>query len=168
MIFSATVPNFIAKIASESMDKPVLIDLVGEDTNQLPATLVSKAIISPNFEHKIQHIKQFVQQNRDKKVMIFTETKSDAQRFVELDFAKFLPIHGDLDQRAREKALGRFREEGSKYILVGTDVAARGLDVDDIDVVMHLQCRQVDSFVHRSGRTARKGKDGLNILFIGK
>ena len=168
MIFSATVPNFIAKIASESMDKPVMIDLVGEDTNQLPAQLVSKAIISPNWEHKIQHIKQFVQANRDKKVMVFTETKSDAQRFAALDFANFLPIHGDLDQRARERALSKFREAGSRSILVGTDVAARGLDVDDIDVVIHLQCRHVDSYVHRSGRTARKGKEGLNVLFIGK
>ena len=51
---------------------------------------------------------------------------------------------------------------------MGTDVAARGLDVDDIDVVIHLQSKQVDSFVHRSGRTARKGKDGLNILFMNK
>ena len=78
MIFSATVPNFIAKIASESMDKPVMIDLVGEDTNQLPAQLVSKAILSPSFDHKVQHIKQFVTANRDKKVIIFCETKSDA------------------------------------------------------------------------------------------
>lgn len=50
-------------------------------------------------------------------------------------------------------------------MLVGTDVAARGLDVDDVDVVIHTSCNQLDSFVHRSGRTARKGKDGLNILF---
>ena len=50
--------------------------------------------------------------------------------------------------------------------MVGTDVAARGLDVDDIDVVIHLNCKQQDSFVHRSGRTARKGKKGLNILFF--
>lgn len=51
---------------------------------------------------------------------------------------------------------------------MGTDVAARGLDVDDIDVVIQMGCRQVDSFVHRAGRTARKGKDGLNILFFEK
>ena len=115
-----------------------MIDLVGDDTNQLPDQLVSKVIISPSFDHKVQHIKQFVMNNRDKKIMIFTETKSDAQTFGTLDFANFLPIHGDLSQRDREKALGRFREEGSRYILVGTDVAARGLDVDDIDVVIQL------------------------------
>ena len=52
--------------------------------------------------------------------------------------------------------------------MVGTDVAARGLDVDDIDVVIQMSCRHHDSFVHRSGRTARKGKNGLNILFFEK
>ena len=52
--------------------------------------------------------------------------------------------------------------------MVGTDVAARGLDVDDIDVVIQMSCKELDSFVHRSGRTARKGKDGLNILFFEK
>lgn len=51
---------------------------------------------------------------------------------------------------------------------MGTDVAARGLDVDDIDVVIHMSCKELDSFVHRSGRTARAGKDGLNILFFEK
>lgn len=59
-----------------------------------------------------------------------------------------------------------FRKPGSNHILVGTDVAARGLDVDDIEVVIQCSCNYLDSFVHRSGRTARKGKDGLNILFI--
>jgi superfamily II DNA/RNA helicase len=100
--------------------------------------------------------------------MIFTETKQDAREFEKLEFANFLPIHGDLEQRARENALQKFRTAGAKYILVGTDVAARGLDVDDIDVVIQMGCRHIDSFVHRAGRTARKGKDGLNILFFEK
>ena len=78
MIFSATVPDFIAKLAADSMDKPVMIDLVGSDTNQLPSQLVSKAIISPTFQHKIQHIKAFVKANPGKKMIIFTETKQDA------------------------------------------------------------------------------------------
>jgi len=94
--------------------------------------------------------------------------KQDAREFEKLEFANFLPIHGDLEQRKREQALNKFRESGSRYILVGTDVAARGLDVDDIDVVIQMSCRHADSFVHRSGRTARKGKNGLNILFFEK
>lgn len=62
----------------------------------------------------------------------------------------------------------KFRENSSKHILVATDVAARGLDINDIDVVIQLGCRHLDSFVHRSGRTGRIGKNGLNIIFFEK
>lgn len=59
-----------------------------------------------------------------------------------------------------------YREKGTKKILVATDVASRGLDIDDIDVVIQLGCRHIDSFVHRSGRTGRVGKKGINIIFF--
>ena len=78
----------------------------------------------------------------------------------------FLTLHGDLEQNQRETRLGRYREKTSKYILVATDVASRGLDIDDIDVVIQCGCRHIDSFVHRSGRTGRGGKNGTNILFF--
>lgn len=64
--------------------------------------------------------------------------------------------------------MNNFKRKGSKSILVATDVAARGLDIDDIDVVIQMGLRDMDTFVHRSGRTARKGKDGLCISFFGK
>lgn len=168
MIFSATVPKFIQNMAAQSMTNPVLIDLVGDDENQLPAQLRTKAIITSSFENKVAHIHQYLTQNQDKKIIIFCETKKDVQRFESMEFARFLGIHGDLEQGQRERALAKFKEPGSRYVLVGTDVAARGLDVEDIDVVIQLGCKQLDSFVHRSGRTARKGKDGLNILFFEK
>lgn len=76
-------------------------------------------------------------------------------------------IHGDFGQGQREQALNNFRRPRSRSILVATDVAARGLDIDDIDVVIQMGLRDVDTFVHRSGRTARKGKDGLCISFFG-
>jgi superfamily II DNA/RNA helicase len=81
-------------------------------------------------------------------------------------FSKFYPIHGDLSQSEREYALAKFKQPGSGCILVGTDVAARGLDIDDVDVVIQCGCSHVDSFVHRAGRTARRGKSGTNILFL--
>jgi superfamily II DNA/RNA helicase len=119
-----------------------MLDLVGDDENQLPAQLKNKAIITSSFDNKLAHIQAYVQNNREKKMMIFCETKNDVRKFEGLEFAKFLPIHGDMEQPARERALGKFREGGSRHILVGTDVASRGLDVDDIDVVIHLECRQ--------------------------
>ena len=77
-------------------------------------------------------------------------------------------LHGDMNQSQRNRTLEKFRRPGSRYILVATDVAARGLDIDDIDVVIQLDCIHVDSFVHRTGRTGRAGKDGRNIVFYQK
>ena len=98
MIFSATVPSFIQNIAKESMENPVMIDLVGDDAMQLPAKLRTKAIISTDMKNKIAHIQNFVESNRDKKIIIFCETKDMARHFDKLEFANFLPIHGDLQQ----------------------------------------------------------------------
>ena len=98
--------------------------------------------------------------------MIFVETRQEARDLALLEFANFLPIHGEMEQRAREKALDLFKNSGSKHILVGTDVASRGLDIDDVDIIIQLSCKDYDSYLHRSGRTARKGKKGLNILFF--
>lgn len=82
------------------------------------------------------HIKKFVQENRNKKILVFCETKKDVAAFAKYDFARFDLLHGDLSQSQREQALSKFREPGAKSILVATDVAARGLDIDDIDVVI--------------------------------
>lgn len=111
-------------------------------------------------------IKNFIGSNKDKKILIFTETKKEANDFGEFKFAKFMPIHGDMSQSQRERSLANFKGQGTDYILVATDVAARGLDVDDIDIVIQCGCRDFDSFVHRAGRTARKGKQGLNVLLL--
>jgi superfamily II DNA/RNA helicase len=79
------------------MTNPVMIDLVGEDENQLPDTLKTKAIITTGFENKLAHIQQYVSDNRDKKIIIFSELKREVQNFARLEFANFLPIHGDLE-----------------------------------------------------------------------
>ena len=113
--------------------------------------------------------------NRDKKILIFTETKHMAKDFEKLNYAgtisllnllEFLSLHGDLEQAAREQRMKRYRDKRSKSILVATDVASRGLDIDDIDVVIQCGCRHIDSYIHRSGRTGRVGKDGMNILLL--
>ena len=111
-------------------------------------------------------IKQFVDENQDKKIMIFVETKRECAMFEKISGINFLTLHGDLSQVQRERALNKFKRPGSRFILVGTDVASRGLDIENIDVVIQMGCRHIDSFVHRAGRTARKGKDGMNVLFF--
>lgn len=81
MIFSATLPDFILRTASYSMRDPIMLDLVGKDTNQLPSTLVTKAVICSSNQDKIAHIQKFIVANRDKKIIVFAETIKDCQDF---------------------------------------------------------------------------------------
>lgn len=113
-------------------------------------------------------LEEFITKNRDKKIIIFTETKDDSKQFSNFTYAKFRPLHGDISQRQRSDTLDSYRRNNSNVILVATDVAARGLDIDDIDIVIQYKVRHVDSFVHRSGRTGRAGKSGMNIVFCQK
>lgn len=110
-------------------------------------------------------IESFVKKNRDKKLLIFAETKRECKLFDNKNYAKFAPLNGDLNQNQRTSIMKEYRNPKSSSILVATDVAARGLDIDDIDVVIQHSVRHVDSFVHRSGRTGRAGKEGVNIVF---
>lgn len=169
MIFSATVPMYIQKIAKSKMNDPLLIDLVGSNENQVPDRIENIAVIcSPYPQHKQNLVEQYVRNNRDKKILIFTDTKREADAFGEMKFARFLPLHGDLNQQQRQRTLEKFKNGRYGEILVATDVAARGLDIDNIDTVIQLACNHVDSFVHRSGRTGRAGKSGTNIVFSKK
>ena len=136
MIFSATVPAFIQQLAKTKLENPILIDLVGNDTNQVPERIQNRAILYKGEDQMFKHIQSYIEANRDKKIIIFTETKQTAKDFEKLQFAQFLTLHGDLEQSQRETRLNRYRDKNSKYILVATDVAARGLDIDDIDMVI--------------------------------
>ena len=110
--------------------------MVGDDESQLPSQLKNKAIVSRSFHNKLAHIKKFITENKNKKIIVFCETKKDVDEFGKLEYADFQLIHGDFSQNQREYALQKFRQKDSKSILVATDVAARGLDIDDIDVVI--------------------------------
>jgi superfamily II DNA/RNA helicase len=102
-------------------------------------------------------------------VMIFCRTKRAAQRLADdLVIRGFTaaPIHGDLNQLAREKALRRFRE-GRVHVLVATDVAARGIDVESVSHVINYECPEDEKdYVHRIGRTGRAGASGVAITFV--
>ena len=98
MIFSATIPDFIQGIVKKTLKKPVMIDLVGDSENQLPEELETKAIIASDFGSKVAVIKQFVDANPDKKIMIFVETKVECAQFERLAGMNFLTLHGDMSQ----------------------------------------------------------------------
>ena len=166
MIFSATVPKFIQELATKRFKNSILLDLVGDETNQIPERISHKAVLVSGDDQRMKHVEHFIKNNQDKKIIIFTETKQEAKDFEKCSYATFLTLHGDLEQPQREQRLKRFREKSSRHILVATDVAARGLDINDIDVVIQIGCRNLDSFVHRSGRTGRVDKKGLNIILF--
>jgi ATP-dependent RNA helicase RhlE len=75
MIFSATVPGFIQELAVKKFDNPILIDLVGDDTNQVPERIENKAVLIADTNMRSKHIQTYIEENRDKKIIIFTETK---------------------------------------------------------------------------------------------
>ena len=147
------------------MESPLLIDLVGTDTNQIPDTIQNNIVLVSDNNQKDNQLAKFIANNRDKKIMIFTETKKEARDFEYKKYCHFIPLHGDLSQNQRQYVLQKYRRPNCRAILVATDVAARGLDIDNIDVIIHYSVRNVDAFVHRTGRTGRAGKQGLNIVF---
>jgi superfamily II DNA/RNA helicase len=118
------------------MKDPLLIDLVGTDTNQIPDRIKNIAVLCNSDAQKHDVIRDFITKNRDKKMLIFTDTKAEAAQFEMKTYAKFMPLHGDLSQSQRQYVMKRYRHADCKDILVATDVAARGLDVNDIDIVV--------------------------------
>lgn len=105
MIFSATVPEYIQEIALQNQKNPVLLDLVGSDTNQIPKTIANYGVFVEERKEKHAILKDLVMSNLDKKIMIFTETKKDAKDLGMLQYAHFLPLHGDLPQNDRTRAM---------------------------------------------------------------
>ena len=96
MIFSATVPQYIQDIAKDKMESPLLIDLVGTDTNQIPDTIQNNIVLVSDNNQKDNQLAKFISNNRDKKIMIFTETKKEAREFEYKKYCHFIPLHGDL------------------------------------------------------------------------
>jgi len=168
MLFSATMPAAIVSLARRHMRHPVNIraESPGETTT-VPAT--AQFVYQVHELDKPEIVARILQAENRSRVMIFCRTKRSAQRLsddlVDRGF-KAASIHGDLNQFAREKALGRFRE-GRIDVLVATDVAARGLDVEGVTHVINYECPEDDQvYVHRIGRTGRAGASGVAITFV--
>ena len=101
MIFSATVPKYIQEIAMKKMKNPVLIDLVGTDTTQIPDTISNNIVMTTSPTQKNDQIAKFIAKYPKKKMLIFTETKREAQSFGQKRFAKFAVLSGDVAQSSR-------------------------------------------------------------------
>ncbi|GFZ12332.1 putative mitochondrial RNA helicase 2 [Actinidia rufa] len=166
MMFSATMPNWIIKLTQKYLKDPLTIDLVGDSVQKLADGISLYSIASEMFE-KPSIIGPLVTEHaKGGKCIVFTQTKRDADRLAYAMQRSFKceALHGDICQNQRERTLSGFRD-GRFNILVATDVAARGLDVPNVDLVIHYELPSTSEiFVHRSGRTGRAGKKGSAIL----
>ena len=168
MLFSATMPAAIVSLARIHMRHPMNIRAESSaDTEMVPAT--AQFIYQTHDLDKPEIIGRILQAEGADKIIVFTRTKRQAQRvaddLAERGFAASA-LHGDMAQVAREKALTRFREDKLR-VLVATDVAARGIDVQGVSHVINYSCPEDDkTYVHRIGRTGRAGATGIAITFV--
>jgi superfamily II DNA/RNA helicase len=168
MLFSATMPGAIVGLARKHMRHPMNIRAEsGEETQMVPAT--AQFVFQAHDMDKPEVVARILQADDVNRVIIFTRTKRTAQRvaddLIDRGFPAS-PLHGDMAQVAREKALNRFRE-GKVNTLVATDVAARGIDVAGITHVINYNCPEDDkTYVHRIGRTGRAGASGIAVTFV--
>jgi ATP-dependent RNA helicase DeaD len=167
-LFSATMPQEVATIAKKFMQNPVEITVgnKNESTNQ-----VSHEYYLVNTRDRYSALKRLADANPDIFSVIFCRTKRDTQKIAEQlieDGYSAGALHGDLSQNQRDMVMKSFRNQQIQ-MLVATDVAARGIDVDDITHVINYQLPdEPEIYTHRSGRTGRAGKTGISMVIVSK
>ena len=167
-LFSATMPNEVARIARQFMRKP--IEITVGTRNQASSTVQHEYYVV-NGRHRYQALKRLADANPDIFSVVFCRTKKDTQAVAEKlieDGYNAAALHGDLSQNHRDLVMKSFRARQIQ-MLVATDVAARGIDVDDITHVIHYQLPdEIETYNHRSGRTGRAGKSGISMVLVPK
>ena len=166
-LFSATMSSKVESLQRASLKDPLKVS-ISTNKYQTVSTLIQKFLFIP-IMYKDVYLVFLVNEFAGQSIIIFTRTVYETQRISillrKLGFGA-IPLHGQLSQSARLGALNKFRA-GSRDILVATDVAARGLDIPNVDVVLNYDVPQDSkTYIHRVGRTARAGKSGhaLSIL----
>ena len=168
MLFSATMPGPIVALARRFMNRPIHIRATDPDEGLTQAN-IRHVIYRAHALDKDEVIARILQSEGRGKTIIFTRTKRAAAKLVEeLNDRGFnaAAVHGDLGQEQRERAMAAFRA-GKKDILIATDVAARGIDVNDVThVINHTVPDDPDTYLHRAGRTGRAGNTGIAVTFV--
>ncbi|WP_370180512.1 DEAD/DEAH box helicase [Rhodococcus wratislaviensis] len=168
MLFSATMPGPIITLARTFLTQPTHIRAEQADDSAVHDR-TSQHIYRAHALDKAEMVARVLQADGRGATMIFTRTKRTAQKVAD-DLAErgfsVGSVHGDLNQVAREKALKAFRT-GKIDVLVATDVAARGIDIDDVTHVINYQCPEDEkTYVHRIGRTGRAGRTGIAVTLV--
>ena len=171
-LFSATVPTWVRSVAQKYLSSRYeFVDLAKDLKNKTSQTVQHLAINCPYFNRTTTLVDILsCYGSTHGKTIVFAQTKADANNVVLAENMSHTVevLHGDIAQNQREVTLKRFRE--NKFnVLVATDVASRGLDIPNVDLVIQLEPpKDVETYIHRSGRTARAGKSGTCITFYTK
>jgi len=166
MLFSATMPYEIRKLVDRYLKPGYKTVKVGK---QLITPKVKQRILLVRSEDKIKALEKLLKENEGVSTIVFVKTKRDAAE-IEKELQKrginARAIHGDLSQRQRENVMRLFKE-GKVKVLVATDVAARGIDIKDVGLVINYELPEnPESYVHRIGRTGRAGREGTAISLV--
>ncbi len=165
LFFSATMPQDIEKLAASMLHNPIRIEVTPVSST---AEKIDQKLMYVEKSQKKDLLRFVLEDPKMKRVIVFTRTKHGANRVSELLTKNRVPseaIHGNKSQNARQRALDAFKE-GKIRVLIATDIAARGIDVDGITHVINYEIPNVaESYVHRIGRTARAGAEGSAISF---
>ena len=168
MLFSATMPGPIVALARRFMTKPIHIRASDPDEGLTQANIKHVVYRAHNLD-KDEVVARILQAEGREKVVIFTRTKRSATKvtdeLIDRGFGA-TAVHGDMSQEARERSMAAFKA-GKKEILIATDVAARGIDVDDVSHVINYTVPEDDkAYLHRVGRTGRAGRTGIAVTFV--
>ncbi|WGK64677.1 DEAD/DEAH box helicase [Croceiramulus getboli] len=167
-LFSATMPKEVARIAKKFMNDPQEITVGSKNVG---AENVSHEYYLVNARDRYQALRRLADANPDIFSVVFCRTKRDTQKVAENlieDGYNAAALHGDLSQNQRDLVMKSFRTRQIQ-MLVATDVAARGIDVDDITHVINYQLPdEIETYTHRSGRTGRAGKSGVSMVIVTK
>ena len=169
LCYSATMTAKVKEIVEEFMNDPVTLSVVKGQTHD---HIEQDVIYVSDKVDKVEKLVGLLQQPEFEKVIIFGETKYGVQRLADHLAKSNLPavaLHGNKSQSQRNRALKEFKDNNATNILVATDVAARGIDIDDVSHVINFDIpRQYDDYIHRIGRTGRAGKTGKALTFVPK
>ncbi len=165
-LFSATMPPAIRKVAREHLNSPE--EIATSRQSSTTSTINQTYAVVP-FRHKVGALSRVLATSEARATLVFVRTRDAAEEVALSLTGRGMPaasISGDVPQREREKIVERLRA-GTLDVLVATDVAARGLDVERIDMVVNFDApREVESYVHRIGRTGRAGRTGTALTFL--
>ena len=166
LLFSATFSNEIKALANDLLNNPALIEVARSNSTNEAITQVIHPVDRSNKQPILAHL---IKSNNWKQVLVFTRTKHGANKLVlqlEKDGISAMAIHGNKSQTARTKALADFKA-GKIIVLVATDIAARGIDIDQLPHVINYDLPNVpEDYVHRIGRTGRAGSNGVAASLV--